>query len=85
MVKRVIGNSFWGDFIVDIFRKVYNIFDYIAELNLFFVKFNRVDLIDVGLGVGVFNYEVRFRDVEFVCIYRSDYRVRVYFLRGDSE
>lgn len=85
LAKRVTGNSLWGDFTADILRKAHNILDHIAELNLPPVKPNRADLTDAGPGVGVSNYEVRFRDAEFACIHRSDYRVRVHPSRGDSE
>ena len=42
------------------------------------------DLTDAGPGVGVSNYEVRFRDAELARIHNSDYRVRCHRSRGDS-
>lgn len=42
------------------------------------------DLTDAGPGVGVSNFQVRFRDAEFARIHCSDYRVRVHRSRGDS-
>lgn len=84
MEKRVTGNSLWGDFSADILRKSNQILDHIAELNLPPVKPNWADLTDAGPGVGVSNYEVRFRDAELARVHRSDYRVRVHRSRGDS-
>ena len=46
------------------------------------VKPRWADLTDAGPGVGVSNYEVRFRDAELARIHNSDYRVRC--SRGDS-
>ena len=46
------------------------------------MKPNWADLTDAGPGVGVSNYEVRFRDTELAR--RSDYRVRGHRSRGDS-
>ena len=54
------------------------------ELNLPPVKPNWADLTDAGPGVGVSNYEVRFRDAELALIHRSDYCVHVHRSRGDS-
>lgn len=48
------------------------------------MKFIWVDLIDVGFGVGIFNFEVRFRDVEMLRMWNFDYRIRVYRSRNDS-
>lgn len=41
-------------------------------------------LTDAGPGVGVSNFEVKFRDAELARMYSSDYRVRVHRSRGDS-
>ena len=54
------------------------------ELNLPPVKPNWADLTDARPGVGVSNYEVRFRDAELARIHRSDYRVRVHRSWWDS-
>ena len=43
-----------------------------------------LDLTDAGPGVGVSNYELRFRDDEMARISDSDYRVRCHRSRGDS-
>ena len=43
-----------------------------------------LDLRDAGPGVGVSNYEVRFRDDEMARIRDSDYRLRCHRSRGDS-
>ena len=48
------------------------------------VKPRWADLTDAGLGVGVSNYDVRFRDAELARIHNSDYRVRCHRSRGDS-
>lgn len=48
------------------------------------VKPRWADLTDAGPGVGVSNYEVRFRDAELARIHNSDYRVRCHRSRGDS-
>ena len=84
LAKRVTGNSLWGDFTSDVLRKANHILDHIVELNLPPVKPNWADLTDAGPGVGVSNYEVRFRDAELARIHRSDYHVRVHRSRGDS-
>ena len=42
------------------------------------------DFTDPGLGVGVSNSGVQFRDAELARIFSSDYRVRVHRARGDS-
>jgi hypothetical protein len=42
------------------------------------------DLTDAGPGVGVSNFEVRFRDTEMARIWKSDYRIRVHRSRNDS-
>ena len=42
------------------------------------------DLTDAGLGLGVSNFEVRFRDAELSRIWNSDYRIRVHRAREDS-
>lgn len=84
MAKGVTGNRFWGDFTADVLRKANHILEHIAELKLPPVKPNWADLTDAGPGVGVSNYEVRFRDAELACVHRSDYRVRVHRSHGDS-
>ncbi|CAH3040108.1 unnamed protein product, partial [Pocillopora meandrina] len=48
------------------------------------VKPRWADLTDAGPGVGVSNYEVRFRDAELARVHNSDYRVRCHCSRGDS-
>ena len=48
------------------------------------VKLRWADLTDAGPGVGVSNYDVRFRDAELSRIHNSDYRVRCHRSRGDS-
>ena len=48
------------------------------------VKPRWADLTDAGPGVGVSNYEVRFRDAELARVHNSDYRVRCHRSRGDS-
>lgn len=84
LAKRVTGNRLWGDFTADVLRKANHILEHIAELNFPPVKPNWADLTDAGPGVGVSNYEVRFRDAELARVHRSDYRVRVHRSRGDS-
>lgn len=84
MAKRVTGNSLWGDFTADVLQKANHILDHTAELNLPPVKPNWADLTDARPGVGVSNYEVRFRDAELARIHRSDYRVCVHHSHGDS-
>jgi hypothetical protein len=48
------------------------------------VKPRVIYLTDAGPGVGVSNFEVKFRDIELARMYNSDYRVRVNRSRGDS-
>lgn len=48
------------------------------------VKPNWADLTDAGPGVGVSNFEVKFRDAELARVHKSDYRIRVHRSRGDS-
>ena len=42
------------------------------------------DLTDAGPGVGISNFEVRFRDAEMARMWNSDYRIRVHRSRNDS-
>ena len=39
---------------------------------------------DAGAGVGVSNFEVRFRDAEIARIHNLDYKIRVHRACGDS-
>jgi len=55
-----------------------------SDLRLPTVKPRWTDLTDAGPGVGVSNYEIRFRDAELARIHNSDYRVRCHRSRGDS-
>ena len=48
------------------------------------VKPRWCDLTDAGPGVGISNFEVRFRDAELCQIYNSDYRIKLHRSRGDS-
>lgn len=56
----------------------------LTELQLPMLKPRCCDLTDAGPGVGVTNYEVKFRDAEICRMFNSDYRVRVHRSRGDS-
>ena len=38
---------------------------------------------DAGPGVGVSNFEVKFRDAELARLWNSDYRIRLHWSRGD--
>lgn len=42
------------------------------------------DLTDAGPGVGISNFEVRFRDAEMARMWNSDYRIRVHRSQNDS-
>ena len=48
------------------------------------VKPRWADLTDAGPGVGISNFEVRFRDAELARLHNSDYRIRLHRSRGDS-
>ena len=48
------------------------------------VKSRWADLTDAGPGVGVSNYDVRFRDAELARIHNSGYRLLCHRSRGDS-
>lgn len=58
--------------------------DCLRDLELPQVKPRWADLTDTGLGVGVSNFAVRFRDAEMARMYNSDYRIRCHRSRGDS-
>ena len=61
---------------------------FIKRLDLPAVKPRWADVTDAGPGVGVSNFEVRFRDAEMALIHNSDYRVRIHNSRdgsGDNE
>ena len=58
--------------------------DMLNELQLPQVRPRIAYLTDAGPGVGVSNFEVRFRDAELARMWNSDYRVRVHRSRGDS-
>ena len=61
-----------------------SIISVVRELKLPLVKPKWCDLTDAGPGVGISNFEVKFRDAELCRIYQSDYRIRVHRSRGDS-
>jgi hypothetical protein len=65
-------------------RACQNLLQVIAEFKLPPVKPRVAYLTDAGPGVGVSNFEVKFRDAEIARMYNSDYRVRVHRSRGDS-
>lgn len=69
---------------VDLKSKSNDLLDILDELNLPKVKPRIAYLTDAGPGVGVLNFEVRFRDAELARLWNSDYRVRVHRSRGDS-
>ena len=56
----------------------------ISEFQLPIVKPMWCDLTDAGPGVGISNFEVRFRDAELCQIYNSDHRIRLHRSRGDT-
>ncbi|CAB4042502.1 Transient receptor potential cation channel subfamily A member 1 [Paramuricea clavata] len=56
----------------------------IKDLQLPTVKPRWCDLTDAGPGVGVSNFEVKFRDAEICRMFSSDYRIRLHRSRGDS-
>ena len=56
----------------------------IKDLKLPVVKPRWCDLTDAGPGVGISNFEVKFRDAELCRIFNSDYRMRLHRSRGDS-
>ncbi|CAB4000377.1 nuclease HARBI1 [Paramuricea clavata] len=56
----------------------------LAELKLPIVQPRWCDLTDAGPGVGVSNFEVKFRDAELCRIFNSDHRIHVHHSRGDS-
>ena len=61
-----------------------NILVTIENLQLPIVKPRWCDLTDAGPGVGVSNFEVKFRDAEMCRMFNSDYRIRLHRSRGDS-
>ena len=60
------------------------IIDLVDELNLPLLKSVITELTDAGPGVGVSNYEVRFRLAELARIHCSDRRNQIHRARGDS-
>ncbi len=56
----------------------------VGELELQKTKPRCCDLSDAGPGVGISNFEVRFRDAEICRMFESDYRIRLHRSRGDS-
>ena len=61
-----------------------NILVTIENLQLPIVKPRWCDLTDAGPGVGVSNFEVKFRDAEMCRMFNSDYRIRLQGSRGES-
>ena len=57
----------------------------IQNLELPSVKPRWCDLTDAGPGVGVSNFEVKFRNAEMCRMFNSDYRIRLHRSRGDSD
>jgi hypothetical protein len=68
----------------DIQSKCEAITDALHDINLPQVKPRWADITGAGPGVGVSNFEVRFRDTELALIHNSDYRVRIHNSRGSS-
>jgi hypothetical protein len=68
----------------EIQRACHNLLENLAELKLPPVKPRVAYLTDAGSGVGVSNFEVKFRDAEIARMYNSDYRVCGHCSRGDS-
>ena len=56
----------------------------ISEFNLAPVKTCILELTDGGPGVGVSNFEVRFRDAEIALLHNSDRRARLHRATNDS-
>ena len=79
-----VKKSLWEDFTKYVLPKANFVLDNIVELKLPPVKPNWADLTDAGPGVGVSNFEVKFRDAELARVHKSDYRIRVHRSRGDS-
>ena len=61
-----------------------SLLELIDELQLLPVKPRAAFLTDAGPGVGVSNFEVKFRDAKLARMYNSDYQIRLHGSRGDS-
>lgn len=72
------------DLLKPVLLSCHSIITLLDELQLPKLKPRCCDLTDAGPGVGVTNYEVKFRDAEICRMFDSDYRVRVHRSRGDS-
>ena len=77
------GDEF-HQYIKDVATSCRNILTTIQNLQLPSVKPRWCDLTDAGPGVGVSNFEVKFRDAEMCRMFNSDYRIRLHRSRGDS-
>jgi hypothetical protein len=61
-----------------------DLLEILEDLKLPIVRPRWCDLTDAGPGVGVSNFEVKFRDAELCRVFNSDHRIRVHRSRGDS-
>lgn len=68
----------------DVAACCHEILEILEDLKLPIVRPRWCDLTDAGPGVGVSNFEVKFRDAELCRIFNSDHHIRVHRSRGDS-
>ena len=68
----------------DVAACCHDILEILVDLKLPIVRPRWCDLTDAGPGVGVSNFEVKFRDAELCRVFNSDHRIRVHQSRGDS-
>ena len=82
--SRQMKNTELAHLCVELKSKSNDLLDILDELNQPKVKPRIAYLTDASPGVGVSNFEVRFRDAELARLWNSDYRDRVHRSRGDS-
>jgi hypothetical protein len=72
----------------ELLQHIQTVIDHIGQIAVPAIKPRWADVTDAGPGVGVSNFEVKFRDAEMSIIHNSDYRVRIHNSRdgsGDNE
>jgi hypothetical protein len=77
------GDSLWNTY-EELTNLGNKLLQKISEYKLAPVKPNILELTDGGPGVGVSNFEVRFRDAEIAMLHKSDRRTRIHRATNDS-
>ena len=78
-----VGNSY-SNLYDDLSNRCNKLSEMLQNLRLAVVKPRWYDNSDAGPGVGITNFEVKFRDAELTMLYERDYACRLHSARGSS-